>query len=75
MLEADKVDIAIVIPTEQGIKRAEEVLNIVSDINARVVQNIASGEFTFIEVGIKVVGVDHNSGEEAEREPEEEEGD
>ncbi len=75
MLEADKVNIAVLIPTKQGIKLAEEVLNILSDIDARVVQSLTPVEFTFIEVGIKVVGVDNNSGEEVEGEPEEEEGD
>jgi hypothetical protein len=75
VLEADKVNIAVLIPTKQGIKLAEEVLNILSDIDARVVQSLTPVEFTFIEVGIKVVGVDNNSGEEVEGEPEEEEGD
>lgn len=75
MLEADTVNIAARIPAEQGIKRAEEVLNTLGDIDARVVQSLTPVEFTFIEVGIKVGGVDHNGGEAAEGEPEEEEGD
>ena len=75
MLEADTVNIAVLIPTKQGIKLAKKVLNILDHIDARVVQNITPVEFTFIEVGIKVVGVDNNGGEEVEGEPEEEEGD
>ena len=75
MLEADTVNIAVLIPTKQGVKLAKEVLNILDHIDARVVQNITPVEFTFIEVGIKVVGVDNNGGEEVEGDPEEEEGD
>jgi hypothetical protein len=75
VLEADTVNIAVLIPTKQGVKLAKEVLNILDHIDARVVQNITPVEFTFIEVGIKVVGVDNNGGEEVEGDPEEEEGD